>query len=97
MTNPSTRCVSTWVVCMLSGLPGRLAGEKGGWLGPLTAAGKMGGGRGGEGGGRLLLLVSWDGSSTTGDLMTEQLDMMEDEPVVAEQSEAEKVELRGVS
>lgn len=49
----------------------------------------MGGGRGGDGGGGLLLLlllvvVSWDGSSTTGDLITERLDMMEDEPITAE-------------
>lgn len=78
MTNPSTRCVRTWVVRILSGLPGTLVGEEWGWLGPLTAAGRMGGGRGGDGGGGLLLLVllvvavtSWDGSSTTGDLITE--------------------------
>lgn len=93
MTKPSTRCVRTWDVRILSGLPGRLAGEEGGWLGPRTAAGRMGGGRGGDGGGRLLLLllVSWDGSSTTGDLITERLDMMEDEPITAKQQQAKKI------
>lgn len=89
ITKPSTRCVRTCVVSILSGLPGTLAGDEGGWLGPRTAAGMMGGGRGGDGGGGLLLLlllvvVSWDGSSTTGDLITEWLDMMEDEPITAE-------------
>lgn len=66
------------MVSILSGLPGRLAGAEGGWLGPLAAAGRMGGGRGGGGGGGLLPLlllmvavVSWEGSSTCGDLITE--------------------------
>lgn len=96
MTKPSMRCVRTWVVRILSGLPGTLAGDEWGWLGPLTAAGRMGGGRGGDGGGRSLLLpllvllvvvvvVIWVGSSATGDLITERLDMMEDEAVAAEQ------------
>lgn len=88
MTKPSMRCVRTWVVRILSGLPGRLDGADGEWLGPLTAAGNMGGGRGG---GLLLLLlvvvvaVSWEGSSTCDDLITEWLDMMEDELVTAGQ------------
>ena len=89
ITKPSTRCVRTVVVSILSGLAGRLAGDEGGWLGPLTAAGRTGGGRGGDGGGGLLLLllllVSWDGSSTAGDLITERLEMTEDEAVTAEQ------------
>ncbi|KAG7228978.1 hypothetical protein INR49_013211 [Caranx melampygus] len=33
-----------------------VGGAEGGWLGPLTAAGRMGEGRGGGGGGQLLLL-----------------------------------------
>lgn len=75
MTKPSTRCVRTWLV--LSGLPGRLDGSVRGWLGPLAAAGRMGGGRGEGGGGGLLLLlllltvVSLGGSSACGDLITE--------------------------
>lgn len=86
ITKPSTRCVRTCVVSILSGLPGTLAGAEGGWLGPLTAAGRTGGGRGGGGGGGLLLLllavvvvveevevvvVSCEGTSTCGDLITE--------------------------
>lgn len=64
---------------ILSGLPGTLAGAEGGWLGPRTAAGRTGKGRAGGGGGGLLLLeaeveevvVSCEGSSTCGDLITE--------------------------
>lgn len=59
---------------------------EGGWLGPLTAAGRMAGGRGG-GGGLLLLLpllvVSWEGASTCGDLTAEWLDKTEDELITA--------------
>lgn len=45
----------------------------------------MGGGRGGDGGGGLLpLVVSWDGSSTTGDLISKRLDTSQHEPITAE-------------
>lgn len=71
MMNPSTRCVRIWVVSILSGLPGRLAGAEGGWLGPLAAAGSMAGGKGGGGGLLPLLVVSWKGASTCGDLTAE--------------------------
>lgn len=92
MTKPSTRCVRTWVD--LLGLPGRLAGAEGGWLGTLAEAGRRGGGKGeGGGGGGLLVpllpllsvVVSWEDSSTCGDLITEWLGVMEDEPVTATQ------------
>lgn len=92
MTKPSTRCVRTWVD--LLGLPGRLVGAEGGWLGTLAAAGRTGGGRGegGGGGGLLLLLlfvllvvVSCEESSTCADLCTEWLEVMEDESITARQ------------
>lgn len=88
MTKPSTRCVRTWVD--LLGLPGRLAGAEGGWLGTFAEAGRRGGGKGeGGGGGGLLVpllpllsvVVSWEDSSTGGLLQW----LMEDEPVTATQ------------
>lgn len=89
MTKPSMRCVRTWVVCILSGLRGALVGEEGGWLGPLTAAGRTGGGREGDGGGGVLV-VSREDSSTTGDLIIERLGVMEGEPITAEQQQGYK-------
>lgn len=90
MTKPSTRCVRTWVD--LLGLPGRLAGAEGGWLGTFAEAGRRGGGKGeGGGGGGLLVpllpllsvVVSWEDSSTGG--LLQWLGVMEDEPVTATQ------------
>lgn len=80
MTKPSMRCVRTWAVRSPSGLPGTLAGEEGGRLGTLTAAGRTGGGRGEDGGGglQLVVVVSREGCSTSGDLLTGRLDVRED-------------------
>lgn len=88
ITKPSTRWVRTWVV---SGSKG-LLGEEGGWLGHLTAAGRIWGSWGGDGGGWLLLpAVIWDGPSAAGGRISAWLDKLKDKSTTVEQGEAQKM------